>query len=236
MDDTRRAHLTALTERLGYCFDNVGLLNTALTHTSYVKGENRRVPHSERLEFLGDAVLETCVSRRLYDCAPPLAEGVMTRLRAMVVREEALCAAARRLTIGPCLLLSRGEEHTQGRDKPSILADALEAVIGAVFVDGGFDAAQALVDRILGEALENALGRLGRDADKDYKTRLQEYVQQERLGQLSYVTAGESGPDHRKEFAVEVLLDGKPLGRGTGGSKLEAGQRAAKLALERLRS
>lgn len=234
MDDARRTLLSQLTERLGHCFHDMGLLNTALTHTSYVKGEKRPVPHSQRLEFLGDAVLETCVSRRLYLLSPPLSEGVMTRLRAMVVREEALCAAARRLGVGPCLLLSRGEELTQGRDKPSILADALEAIIGAVFVDGGFDAAQALVDRVLGPTLSDAAARTDPDADKDDKTRLQERVQQQHLGLLRYVTAGESGPDHCKQFTVEVLLDGKPIGRGVGGSKLEAGQRAAGQALRRL--
>ena len=145
MDFLRKKVLQALEERLGYTFSDLSLLDAALTHTSYVKGDGKAHEHNERLEFLGDAVLELCVSEYLYRNFPKLNEGVMTRARAASVCESALHLVALQLELGTCLRLSRGEEHSGGREKPSILADGVEAVIGAIYLDGGLEAARTFI-------------------------------------------------------------------------------------------
>lgn len=231
MQEEYGMRLSALEERLGYAFHDRGLLEAALTHTSFVKGDGRSATHNERLEFLGDAVLELCVSEYLYTHYPKLDEGRMTRARAATVCESALFDAAARLGIPEALRLGHGEERTGGRDKPSIVSDAYEAVIGAIFLDGGIGAAKAFVLRNQEEVLKTAAK--GRQ-EKDYKTALQEYVQKRHLGQIQYRLAGEKGPDHRKEFHMELLLRGVVLSEGIGGSKQEAGQRAAEAALSLL--
>ena len=225
------AETSRLEQALTYTFADRSLLETALTHTSFVKGDGRHAQHNERMEFLGDAVLELVVSEHLYRTHDDLQEGSMTRMRARLVCEPALFYAAKQLGLPACLRLGHGEEQTGGRDKPSVVSDAMEAVIGAVFLDGGIDEAKRVVlDRLI-RFLTDA--RVDSD-DKDYKTRLQEYVQHDHLGQLRYELSGTSGPDHNKVFSMRVLLDGRIVGAGSGCTKQSAGQAAAKEALMRL--
>lgn len=218
----------ALETALGYTFQNRKLLQTALTHTSFVKGDRQKQQHNERMEFLGDAVLELCVSDHLYAHNPDMQEGDLTKTRARLVCEQALFQAACRLGVPSELCLGHGEELTGGREKPSVVSDALEAIIGAVYLDGGIECARTLViDRII-RLLEDA----SVDAtDHDYKTRLQEFVQKDHRGELRYETAAEDGPEHKKTFTIRVLLSGTEIGAGEGPSKLAAGQNAAKRAL-----
>ena len=222
--------LTALEETLQYAFSDRSLLETAVTHTSFVKGDGRRQMHNERLEFLGDAVLELCVSEYLYLLSPELQEGAMTRRRASLVCEKALYGAARALGIQNYLLLGNGEELTGGRNKPSILSDALEAILGAIYLDGGLERARCVIREQVIRLLEETQTQ----TDKDYKTRLQEYVQKDHIGTLEYECLGESGPEHEKLFTISVSLSGEPIGEGTGRNKQSAGQEAAKAALLRL--
>ena len=231
MDFLRRKALQALEERLGYTFSDLSLLDAALTHTSYVKGDGKAHEHNERLEFLGDAVLELCVSEYLYRNFPKLNEGVMTRARAASVCEGALHLVALQLELGHCLRLSRGEEHSGGREKPSILADGVEAVIGAIYLDGGLEAARRFVLSMTENQIRTAVQNV--DA-KDYKTQLQEYVQKLHKGNVTYELLNTSGPDHQKVFYMRALVAGEPMGTGQGGSKQEAGQAAARQTLEML--
>ncbi len=220
--------LNALEERLGYRFRDLALLDTALTHTSYVKGDGRASAHNERLEFLGDAVLELCTSEYLYLRFPEYDEGAMTRLRAQTVCEGALYEVAREYGLGTLLLLGRGEDHSGGREKPSILSDAVEAVIGALYIDGGMEVAKGFIMRFVHKSVEDAMaGRL----IKDHKTMLQEYVQKRHMGQIVYELTGSSGPDHNKTFSMQVLVAGEAVGMGEGRTKQEAGQQAARAAL-----
>lgn len=223
--------LSALESALQYRFHNRALLDAALTHTSFVKGDGRRQTHNERLEFLGDAVLELCVSEHLYLENPQMQEGDMTRHRARLVCEQALFSAAVALGAPACLRLGNGEELTGGREKPSIVSDALEAVVGAIYLDGGLDAARRVIVGVIIRLLEDA--RVD-ELDKDYKTRLQEYVQRDHIGKLEYACSGATGPEHRKRFTICVSLSGEMLGEGTGATKQSAGQAAARAALERL--
>lgn len=220
--------LNALEERLRYRFRDLALLDTALTHTSYVKGDGRASAHNERLEFLGDAVLELCTSEYLYLRFPEYDEGAMTRLRAQAVCEGALYEVAREYGLGTLLLLGRGEDHSGGREKPSILSDAVEAVIGALYIDGGMEVAKGFIMRFVHKSVEDAMaGRL----IKDHKTMLQEYVQKRHMGQIVYELTGSSGPDHNKTFSMQVLVAGEAVGMGEGRTKQEAGQQAARAAL-----
>ena len=219
-----------LEEKLGYKFKNRALLLNALTHSSYAN-ENREegVPSNERLEFLGDSVLGFTAAKHLYAVEPSLPEGKMTRLRAELVCEHSLYGVARELDLGAYLRMGHGEEKNGGRQRASILADATEAVIAAIFLDGGIEAAVSFVERMV----------LSPEAVKehhasDYKTELQELVQRKPDQQLKYTDAGESGPDHDKVFLSEVSLNGELIGRGSGRTKKEAEQAAACRALERL--
>ena len=223
--------LSALETILGYTFRDRGLLLTALTHTSFVKGDGRHAQHNERMEFLGDAVLELIVSEHLYTLRTDMQEGQMTRARARLVCEQALFSAACELGLPPFLRLGHGEETTGGRDKPSVVSDALEAVIGGVFLDGGMEAAKGLVLGRIIKLLEEAHVD---SRDKDFKTRLQEYIQKDHLGALSYELAGTRGPEHSKVFLMRVLLSGRELGIGEGATKQAAGQAAAYEALKSL--
>lgn len=223
--------LSALEETLEYRFGDRSLLETALTHTSFVKGDGRRLTHNERLEFLGDAVLELCVSEHLYLQKPQLQEGAMTRHRARLVCEHALYSAALSLGIPAHLRLGNGEEITGGRDKPSIVSDALEAVIGAIYLDGGLEHARRVIRERVIRLLEDA--RVD-ETDKDYKTRLQEYVQKGHIGTLEYECLSEAGPEHQKRFTICVRLSGAAIGEGTGPNKQSAGQEAARAALAHL--
>ena len=220
--------LNALEERLEYQFHDLALLDTALTHTSYVKGDGRASAHNERLEFLGDAVLELCTSEYLFTRFPDSDEGAMTRLRAQAVCESALYEVAKEYGFGRLLLLGRGEDHSGGREKPSILSDAVEAVIGAVYIDGGMEVAKRFIMRFVHKSVEDAMaGRL----IKGHKTMLQEYVQKHHMGQIAYELIGSSGPDHNKTFSMRVLVAGETAGTGEGRTKQEAGQQAARAAL-----
>ncbi len=217
-------------DRLGYRFRDESLLRRALTHSSLAVEQHRKGEDNERLEYLGDAVLEHLVSRYLFDAHPEMREGGLTRLRSSLVCESALSAAARQLGLGEYLLLSRGEEQCGGRDKDSILSDAFEAVLAAVYLDGGQDEAQKLVQQyvLCAERLEN------RSSSKDSKTAFQELVHADHKGRvIRYELVGESGPDHKKAFTMRVLVDEKEWGVGSGSTKQAAGQAAAQMAVER---
>jgi ribonuclease-3 len=222
--------LTDIQQRIGFTFRDAGLLVHALTHKSYAN-ENRVPYHNERMEFLGDAVLGLVISEYLMKACPDSTEGDLSRLRAAVVSEPTLAAVSRQIGLGDHLLLGKGEDQTGGRNKDSLLADCLEALIAAVYIDAGKDAAESLVIRLFEEVIKktSASGN-----SLDYKTALQELCQ-DQLKQLpEYRVVSETGPDHQKQFAMEVWIKGQLSGRGTGKSKKEAEQRAAKEALEKL--
>ena len=215
---------------LNYKFKDVTLFQTAMTHTSYAN-EHRgsHLHHNERLEFLGDSVLGFVTADYLFTHYPDLPEGELTKLRAAVVCEGALCEIARELGIPEQIRLGHGEETGGGRGRPSILADATEALLGAIFLDGGIEPARAFVLRFIPKKVELALAG---GAFKDYKTILQEIVQKNKQETLEYRLAGQSGPDHDKRFTMELLLNSNVFASGTGRSKKEAEQMAAKTALE----
>ena len=225
-----KEHLSALEKRIGYTFSDPAHLRHALTHSSFVSGEGG---DNERMEFLGDAVLELCVSEELYFRFPHMKEGQMTKNRASVVCESALFAAAKQIGLGEFLLLGRGEDTSGGREKPSILSDAFEALICAIFLDGGLEPARTFI-----HAYVLPLLHFGEAAfEKDYKTRLQELIHARTHGrQVSYELVRAEGPDHKKVFTMRAVLDGEVLGEGTGNSKQSAGQEAARVALERLQA
>ena len=220
-----------LEERLGYTFQNRRLLENALTHSSYAN-ENKAKGESsnERLEFLGDSVLGMVVADHLYRNHPDMPEGELTRTRAALVCEESLVEVAGQLELGQYLKLGRGEDAGGGRQRPSIQADAVEAVIAAVYLDGGIGSARKLITRFI--LTNNRREQEG--VIRDFKTALQELVQRESGQVLTYHLLGKSGPDHAKVFSVAVELNGKPLGAGEGRSKKEAEQAAAKAAVEKL--
>ncbi|HIY09120.1 MAG TPA: ribonuclease III [Firmicutes bacterium] len=215
-------------ERIGYRFRDRGLLETALTHSSYANESKTPIPNNERLEFLGDAVLSIVVSDYLFHRFH-MAEGDLTKLRASIVCEKGLFQIASHIGLAQEIRLGRGEEHTGGRQRPSIVSDAMEAVIAAIYLDGGLDQARRFllphVEQFLTDPEEQPPFR-------DYKTILQEIVQQNPEEKLAYVLVGESGPDHCKQFSVEVHLNSNVIGRGTGSSKKNAEQMAAKEALQ----
>ena len=215
---------------IGYRFRNITLLQNALAHSSYANERwHDSLKSNERLEFLGDSILGMVVAEQLYRNYPDRPEGELTRMRADMVCENALAAIAGRIGLGEHLLLGHGEEQTGGRTRNSILADAVESVIAACFLDGGMDAARGFIDRFV---LTDVPVRKLRNAD--YKTALQELVQQKKNQQLTYKLTGESGPDHDKHFEVAVLLNGSTVGTGTGSSKKRAEQDAARAAMEHL--
>ena len=215
---------------IGYRFRNISLLQNALTHSSYA---NERWHNSllcnGRLEFLGDSILGMLVAEYLFRSFPDRPEGELTRMRADMVCEKTLAAAANRIGLGGHLLLGHGEEQGGGRARASILADAMESVIAACFLDGGMDAALKVVQQFI--LVEVPVKKMH---NADYKTALQELVQQKKNQALTYVLAGESGPDHDKHFDVEVKLNGNVVGSGSGSSKKRAEQMAAKAAIEKL--
>lgn len=215
---------------IGYRFENVTLLQNALTHSSYANERwHNSLLSNERLEFLGDSVLGMLVADYLFRTFPNRPEGELTRMRADMVCEKTLAAAANRIGLGEHLLLGHGEERFGGRTRESILADAMESVIAACFLDGGMDAALQVVRRFI--LVEVPVTKLH---NVDYKTALQELVQRKKNQVLSYLLVGESGPDHDKCFDVEVHLNGSVVGTGSGSSKKRAEQMAAKAAIEKL--
>jgi len=220
-------------ERVGYTFKNKDLLVRALTHSSYANETHQdNGPSNERLEFLGDAVLETVISEYLYKHFPAMPEGELTGLRASVVCEGVLVNKARELCIGKYLLLGKGEEHTGGRNKNSILADAFEAVAGAVFVDGGYIKAKKFLTALLSAEINEKRGvyKTG-----DYKSYLQEICQKNDAAHVKYQIIGAAGPDHDKVFTAQAVFKNRVIGEGTGRTKKEAEQRAAFEALQKLK-
>ncbi len=222
--------MKVLEEKLGYTFREKELLSNALTHSSYAN-EHRGggLCSNERLEFLGDSILGLIVADHLYRTLTDLPEGDLTRLRASLVCETSLVEVARELELGKYLRLGKGEDAGGGRTRPSILADAVEAVLAAVYLDGGIGQARKLVRTLILERREEYPA-----AGRDYKTTLQELVQRESGQVLAYRLTGQQGPDHAKVFSVEVDLNGSVVGAGTGHSKKEAEQAAAKAAIEKL--
>lgn len=215
---------------LGYHFHNITFLQNALTHSSYANERWRdSLASNERLEFLGDSILGMVTAEYLYKLLPDRPEGELTRIRADLVCETNLAKVARRLNLGKYLLLGHGEEQGGGRDRASILADATESVLAATYLDGGFQAAADLIHRfILTDIPTDHLRNV------DYKTKLQELVQQQKNQLIQYELTGESGPDHAKEFTVVVRLNDRVVGTGVGSSKKRAEQDAARAAIEAL--
>lgn len=220
------AQLQELEQTIGYTFRDRSLLERALTHSSYSGGKNNG--SNERLEFLGDAVLQIVVSRFLFENMTTEPEGGLTKLRASIVCENSLFSFAKRIQLGEYLYLGKGEEMTGGRERRSILADAFEAVIAAIFLDGGIEQAEDFVLKFMPsiEALKSGKVKLG-----DYKTILQEIIQQNPEEHVSYDVTDEEGEAHRKLFSASVLLNGQVIGSGKGSSKKEAEQAAAKEAI-----
>lgn len=215
---------------IGYRFENISLLQNALTHSSYANERwHNSLMSNERLEFLGDSILGMVVAEYLYRTFPDRPEGELTRMRADMVCEQTLASVAGRIDLGRHLLLGNGEEQGGGRSRHSILADAVESVIAATFLDGGMAAARKFIQRFI--LVEVPMTRLH---NVDYKTALQELIQQKKNQVLGYRLVGESGPDHDKRFEVEVSLNGNVVGTGSGSSKKRAEQDAARNALERL--
>ena len=222
-----------LEKKLGYTFRDPSLLRAALYHSSYAN-EHRAagIRSNERLEFLGDAVLGFVTAEYLYAKHPDLPEGDLPRRRAALVCEESLHEVAQALDLGSCLQLGRGEEQGGGRHRPSILADATESVFAAVYLDGGMDAARDLIHRVL---LDKEREEQVEERRRDYKTELQELVQRKSGSTLNYRMVGSDGPDHAKVFEAAALLNGEEFSTGTGHSKKEAEQSAARAALEKLK-
>lgn len=221
-------NISGFEELIGYKFKNKKLLINALSHSSYANETKNPGGSNERLEFLGDSVLSVVVSDYIYKQLNSVAEGDLTKLRASLVCEKSLHSFAQRIHLGDYILLGKGEENTGGRERPSILADAFEAVIAAVYLDGGIEAARKhILNFIPADLVHGAKMAFG-----DFKTVLQEVVQKNPEEKVEYVLIGEEGPDHNKRFVVEVMLNSQVIGKGKGRSKKDAEQLAAKEALE----
>ena len=223
--------MTTLEEKLGYTFQSPELLENALTHSSCANESRGKLQSNERLEFLGDSILGMVVADHLYRNHPDLPEGELTRTRSALVCEESLVEVAQALGLGEYLKLGKGEEAGGGRHRASILADATEAVFAAVYLDGGITAASELIHRVL---LDVEREEVVEERRRDYKTLLQERIQRQAGQELTYCMVREEGPDHAKTFVTEVRLNGTAIGEGSGHSKKESEQMAAKSALEKL--
>ena len=226
-----RKRLNEFQQNIGYQFKQEALLRQALTHSSYAHEKNlKELMDNERLEFLGDAVLEVVSSEFLFKNHPEMNEGQMTKLRASLVCEQSLATCARELELGKFLLLGNGEDLTGGRERDSILSDAWEALIGAMYLDGGFTSAKEFILKYVLTDIEH------KKLFYDSKTILQEIVQADDKGELSYELIGEEGPDHDKRFIVEARIGGTPISRGEGHTKKAAEQEAAYSAILQLRN
>ena len=221
--------MTTLEEKLGYTFQNPDLLDNALTHSSRANESRGKLQSNERLEFLGDSILGMVVADHLYRNHPDLPEGDLTRTRAALVCEDSLVEVARELGLGEYLRLGKGESSGGGRERPSIQADAVEAVLAAIYLDGGIGSARKFIQKFI---LTREVAGLTKP--RDHKTALQELVQRESGQVLQYRLVGEEGPDHNKRFFVEVALNGQSIGSGSGRSKKEAEQAAAAAGIENL--
>lgn len=220
--------MTDLEYKIGYTFKNQDVLSEALTHSSYSNEHRGKMNCNERLEFLGDSVLSLIVTNYIFRNFEQLPEGDLTQLRASLVCEKTLYKFAKQIDLGRFIKMSRGERHGGGADRPSILSDAFEALIAAIFLDGGYEMAH---DFVMG-FITSEIKQLNKKPIKDYKTTLQEIVQKNPGERLEYRLIGESGPDHDKHFVAEVLLNSNSIGKGGGRSKKEAEQQAAREALE----
>jgi ribonuclease-3 len=220
-----------LAERLGLHFTNLHLLVRALTHRSYVNENPNAVEDNERLEFLGDAVLDFVVGAWVYNRYPEMQEGDLTRMRSALVRTDTLAMFARQLDFGAALRLGRGELASGGRQRDNLLCATFEAVIGAMYLDAGVPAVETFVEPLLIDASDKVISHVER---YDPKSTLQEWAQSNKLGTPRYTTVASSGPDHARVFTVEVQVNGKIFGRGKGTSKQVAAQAAAQVALESL--
>ena len=229
INDVIRESIRAFEEKIGYEFKNKTYIQTALTHSSFAN-EHKEFNYNERLEFLGDSVLGLVVSDYLFRARNDLPEGKLTRLRANVVCEESLSAVARKINLGDHLFLGKGEKTSGGSDRDSILADATEAVIAAIYLDGGFDQAK---DFILSNLRDTIAKNIEGNIFRDYKTILQEIIQGNN-GKISYKLVGESGPDHNKEFEMQVKCGQDTIGIGKGKNKKEAEKEAARDALVKM--
>jgi len=222
--------LKKLQDKLSYSFKDPNLLVEALTHKSFVnENQDKGLKDNERLEFLGDAVLDLSISAYLIRQFPQAREGELSKLKAIIVSEPILSRIATDLHIGEYLFLGKGEEKSGGRKKTSLLANAFEAVIGAIYMDGGFESARRVVEMTFAPYIDHIVTR---KQSFDYKTDLQEYCQAHGHSLPVYKVVRETGPDHKKIFEVEIIIDGKPLGTGKGKSKKDAEQKAAKEALK----
>ena len=219
--------MDGLEQKLGYKFNNLNLLKNALTHSSYANEVRNGFSSNERLEFLGDSVLSIVVSDYIYKHYPNMPEGELTKLRASLVCEKSLCAFSRELELGSYLMLGKGEDKGGGRERDSILADAFEAVLAAIYLDGGMEPARRHVMNFVLRELKHT----DDEVFKDYKTALQEIIQRNPEESVTYILIDESGPDHDKSFTVEVRLNSNVIGKGTGKNKKRAEQMAAKEAL-----
>ena len=226
--ETRMGELVSLQDRTKYKFLDLKLLNKALTHKSYANEKSENLKHNERLEFLGDSVLDILVSDYLVKEFSDFAEGALSKIRASVVNETCLAKLAQKIDLGNYLLLGRGEDLSGGRQKPSILADAFEALAGAVFRDGGLSAASNIFLPLLVEEVEKTAESW---SFRDFKSDLQEYTQNKLNCIPSYKVVREIGPDHAKEFEIIVVIKNQEQGNGFGRSKKEAEQAAAKIAM-----
>lgn len=228
----RIAELKQLNDKMGIVFSQIELLHKALTHTSYANEFKMRiVEHNERLEFLGDAILDAIISDELFRRYPNLPEGELSKARAVIVCEESLAESAQALDIGPYLLLGRGENATGGRERASILADAFEAIIGAIYLDSDIENCRTFILKYLGADIEKiGSGHYSRD----YKTLLQEIVQKKPDHKIQYHLEDATGPDHNKVFTISVMINGEKMGLGIGKSKKEAEQKAAREALQKM--
>lgn len=225
--------LEELYARINYRFNDPNLVLQALKHRSYLPwSKERRIASNERLEFVGDAVLGLIVSEYLYEKFPQKEEGDLTKIKSLVVREETLAERAYELNLGEFLLLGDGEEKAGGRERASIIADAFEALIGAIYLDGGINEVKRFVEE---QILSNLDEIIERDWETNFKGQLLELLQAKKHGSPIYSVVEERGPDHEKLFVVEVTIDGKPMGRGKGSTKKRAEQMAAQEALEKLK-
>lgn len=222
--------LDEIQDILNYKFKDTNLIKTAFTHTSFAHEAGKNVKNNERLEFLGDAVLNLAITDSIYKHKPEISEGNMSKIRATVVCEDSLYEAAIKLHYDRFIMLGKGEEKLGGNKKPSILSDAFEAVVAAMYLDSDFETAKNFVLNVLGNKLEQEIGLLGQ---KDHKTKLQEVLQSKSSEKITYNVIGAKGPDHKKEYEVEVKLGEKVLGTGKGFSKKEAEQNAANEALKK---
>ncbi|CAI8789357.1 ribonuclease III [Brevibacillus sp. M2.1A] len=227
----RVMNFAQLQETIGFRFRDESVLRQAFTHSSYVNEQRgKRISDNERLEFLGDAVLELTVSQFLYKTFPKMSEGEMTKLRAAIVCEPSLVKFAELLNFGDLVLLGKGEELTGGRQRPALLADVFEAFVGALYLDQGLDAVFSFMEKYVYPRIDK--GEFAQVTD--FKSQLQEFVQQDNLGDIHYRIVEEKGPAHNREFVSEVLLNNRSLGIGSGRSKKEAEQQAAARALVKL--